>query len=196
MTNAELIKALRYCAEHEGCDYYIAKDCPREDTWVCGADCEQILMIDAADALEADEQRIDGLQKLVDINTERCEALRKQLREAHENYEKHLNELTTKCNQLQAAVDNYEKRIAELMPKEGEYEEKKPKTVRGTGYSFYCDCPTCGGRLIRNVDGEWCAGSFDRFCRMCGQKIDWSEYCGWSNKPFCAKMKGENDGES
>lgn len=61
MTNAELIAALRYCAEHEGCDYYIAKDCPREETWVCGADCEQILMRDAADALEADEKRIAEL---------------------------------------------------------------------------------------------------------------------------------------
>lgn len=61
MTNAELIKALRYCAEHEGCDYYIAKDCPRESTWVCGADCEQILMLDAADALEAAEKRIAEL---------------------------------------------------------------------------------------------------------------------------------------
>ena len=71
------------------------------------------------------------------------------------------------------------------MPKEGECEAKKPKTVKETEYSFYCDCPTCGGRLISNVDGEWCAGSFDRFCRMCGQKIDWSEYCGWSNKPNC-----------
>jgi hypothetical protein len=92
----ELIKALRYCAEHEGCDYYIAKDCPREDTWVCGADCEQILMLDAADALEAAEKRIDGLLKLVDINTERCEALRKQLRESHENYERHIAILEAK----------------------------------------------------------------------------------------------------
>ncbi|MBR0335190.1 MAG: hypothetical protein IIX13_09675 [Bacteroidales bacterium] len=62
MTNAELIKALRYCAEHEGCDYYIAKDCPREDTWVCGADCEQILMIDAAAALKAADKRIAELE--------------------------------------------------------------------------------------------------------------------------------------
>ena len=62
MTNAEIIKALRYCAEHEGCDYYIAKDCPRESTWVCGADCEQILMQDAADALEAAEKRIARLE--------------------------------------------------------------------------------------------------------------------------------------
>ena len=62
MTNAELIKALRYCAEHEGCDYYIAKDCPREETWVCGVDCEQILMRDAADALEAADKRIAELE--------------------------------------------------------------------------------------------------------------------------------------
>lgn len=62
MTNAELIKALRYCAEHEGCDYYIAKDCPRESTWICGVDCGQILMLDAADALEAAEKRIAQLE--------------------------------------------------------------------------------------------------------------------------------------
>ena len=61
MKNAELIKALRYCAEHEGCDYYIAKDCPRESTWMCGVACEQILMRDAADALEAAEKRIAEL---------------------------------------------------------------------------------------------------------------------------------------
>lgn len=41
---------------------------------------------DAADAIEA-------LNRLVDLNTERCEGLRKQLREAQEQYEKHLNEL-------------------------------------------------------------------------------------------------------
>jgi hypothetical protein len=52
MTIEEIIKELRYCAEHEGCDYYIAKDCPREYTWVCGADCDKILMRAAADALE------------------------------------------------------------------------------------------------------------------------------------------------
>ena len=162
MTNAELIEAMRYCAEHEGCGYYITKDCPREDTWACGADCEQILMIDAADALEADEQRIDGLQKLVDINTERCEALRKQLREAHENYEKHLNELTTKRNQLQAAVDNYEKRIAELMPKEGEWIDEQ----RGRWIYAKCNlcgkvqdarsnyCPNCGAKMNRKENAD------------------------------------------
>ena len=44
------------------------------------------LLFEAADALEASE-------RLLDQNTKRCEALRKQLRESHENYEKHLNEL-------------------------------------------------------------------------------------------------------
>lgn len=67
-------------------------------------------------------------------------------------------------------------KCSEKLPEEGECEAKKPKTVKETEYSFYCDCPTCGGRLISNVDGEWCAGSFDRFCRMCGQKIDWGEH--------------------
>lgn len=86
MNNAELIKALRYCAEHEGCDYYIAKDCPRESTWMCGVNCGQILMLDAAAALKAADKRIAELEAQ--------------------------NELTTKCNQLQAEVDNYEKRIA------------------------------------------------------------------------------------
>ena len=87
--------------------------------------------------------RIDGLQKLVDINTERCEALRKQLREAHENYEKHLNELTTKCNQLQAAVDNYEKRIAEL-------EAQLPKAIKAT-----------------MVSSKECANSLRKFAEAC-----------------------------
>lgn len=59
----ELIKALRYCSEHDGCDYYIAKDCPRENTWVCGADCEQILMRDAADAIERLTDEIDRKDK-------------------------------------------------------------------------------------------------------------------------------------
>ena len=117
-------------------------------------------MLDAADALEAAEQRIDGLQKLVDINTERCEALRKQLREAHENYEKHLNELTTKRNQLQAAVDNYEKRIAELMPKDGEWIEQD---------SIFFKCSVCGkiqyDALIEMMQGEY------HFCPNCGAKM-------------------------
>lgn len=169
MNNAELIDALQ-CTSH----FALYQDCYDKNCYANsgkGLYCNiPKLMADAADALKAAEKRIDGLQKLVDINTQRCEALREQLREAHESYEKHIAELEAR------------------LPKEGECEAKKPKTVKETEYSFYCDCPTCGGRLISNVDGEWCAGSFDRFCRMCGQKIDWSEYCGWSNKPCGADM--------
>lgn len=77
MTNAELIAALRYCAEHEGCDYYIAKDCPREETWVCGVDCEQILMRDAADALEAADKRIEKLEAKMPKLPDRQEFLAK-----------------------------------------------------------------------------------------------------------------------
>ena len=92
MTNAELIKALRYCAEHEGCDYYIAKDCPREDTWVCGADCEQILMLDAADALEAADEKIadytaaiDALDDSNDAYIKENERLKKRIEELEDD---------------------------------------------------------------------------------------------------------------
>lgn len=85
MNNAELIKVLRHCGKNQECS-----ECP---LWGKPSSACSKLLPDAADALEVADKRIDGLQKLVDINTERCEALRKQLRESHENYEKHLNEL-------------------------------------------------------------------------------------------------------
>ena len=92
MTNAELIKALQ-CASH----FALYQDCYEKNCYANsgkGLYCNiPKLMADAADALEAADKRIDGLQKLVDINTERCEALRKQLRDSHESYEKHINEL-------------------------------------------------------------------------------------------------------
>jgi len=79
--NAELIKTLRHCGSNKGC-YKCPLKGKRPDA------CMKILL-EAADALEAAE-------RLLDQNTERCEALRKQLREAHESYEKHLNECV-KC---------------------------------------------------------------------------------------------------
>lgn len=56
------------------------------------------LLHDAADALEAAE-------RLLDQNTKRCEALRKQLRESHENYEKHINELEARLPKRGKWVD-------------------------------------------------------------------------------------------
>ena len=86
MNNAELIMGLRWCADESiCCDDFSGEKCPYFDEKKDSCSVDEILH-DAADALEADE-------RLLDQNTERCEALRKQLREAHENYEKHLNEL-------------------------------------------------------------------------------------------------------
>ena len=131
MTNAELIEALQT-------DIREVEDDPVNTLR---------LMWRAADALEAAEQRIDGLQKLVDINTERCEGLRKQLRESHENYEKHLNELEAQ------------------LPKEG-YWKKILQNSDGT--SDY-ECSACLG-IITNVpdDDEHPLCSF---CPNCGAKM-------------------------
>ena len=82
--DVELIKALR-CKTNDDNDCTM---CACHNTCYGGT-----LLSIALEALEAAEKRIDGLQKLVDINTERCEALRKQLRESHKSYEKHINEL-------------------------------------------------------------------------------------------------------
>lgn len=59
--------------------------------------------------------------------------------------------------------------ISALKKQEG----KKPKIVGETEYSFFVDCPTCGRRLINNLDGEWIAGEKSNYCPCCGQKILW-----------------------
>ena len=79
----ELVKALR--------GKFIAYD-------VTGNHNSAQLYKDAADAIEA-------LNRLVDLNTERCEGLRKQLREAQEQYEKHLNELEQQLPKRGDAVE-------------------------------------------------------------------------------------------
>ena len=61
-----------------------------------------VQLCDAMPTIDAVEKRIDGLQKLVDINTKRCEELRKQLRDAHESYEKHINELEAQLHTIDA----------------------------------------------------------------------------------------------
>lgn len=64
MKNAELIAAMRYCKEHEACDHDASAECPYWHHWIDGEDCSSMLVNDAADALEAVEKLVDGLQKL------------------------------------------------------------------------------------------------------------------------------------
>ena len=96
------------------------------------------LMRDAAAAIEA-------LNRLLDQNTQRCEALRKQLREAHESYERHLNELEAQ------------------LPKRGKWiTHPEVKNIYG---GVYIECPFCGEKyVVQNVSDE-------KFCRNCGADL-------------------------
>lgn len=125
MENTELINRLR--------------DVP---CWAIGTETEETMHA-AANALESDEQRIDGLQKLVDINTERCEALRQQLREAHESYEKHLNELEAQ------------------LPKEGEW----------IWENYYWHCSVCGKNPTCGMGYVQGKNELFKVCPNCGAKM-------------------------
>ena len=97
MNYEELVKALRYCAESG--DFNCNKDCPMYPNY---PKCLTKMDMDAAAAIEA-------LNRLLDQNTQRCEALRKQLREAHESYERHLNELEAQLPKLGKWIETEEK---------------------------------------------------------------------------------------
>lgn len=146
MENTELIKVLR--CELYGDDECDKSDCPIWSELGCR---NGIGNRAAADSLEAAEKRIDGLQKLVDINTERCEALRKQLREAHENYEKHLNELEAQ------------------KPKRGEWIEKWRFKTDGTPFHKIGDmeCSVCHGDMLGRF--------YSKYCPHCGARMDGAE---------------------
>ena len=132
----ELVKALRSCDEYAFCN-----DCPIFET--CDGDVDKAMAI-AADAIET-------LNRLVDLNTERCEGLREQLRKAQEQYEKHLNELEQK------------------MPKRGEWVEDAT-TYAGPGLSNY-KCSLCG-----KICGTWRRGlepsELPNWCGNCGAKME------------------------
>lgn len=131
----KLVKALRCKSLSKQCDSckYGYRLCPDSE---CNDAChvEQVYA-DAADAIEA-------LNRLVDLNTERCEGLREQLRKAQESYERHLNELEAQ------------------LPKRGEWimEEGAKFTMHplrncsvcGAGWfgvSGYNYCPSCGAKM-------------------------------------------------
>lgn len=93
------------------------------------------LSLDAAAAIEA-------LNRLLDQNTQRCEALRKQLREAHESYERHLNELEAQ------------------LPKRGKWiTHPEVKNIYG---GVYIECPFCGEKYVVQYIAD------EKFCRNCG----------------------------
>lgn len=160
----ELVKALRYCAEHEGCDYYIAKDCPRESTWVCGADCEQILMRDAADALEAAEKRIAELEKSYSWKAHAA---------------------------LEESIEGYKTRIEELeaqMPKEGEWIVEE---IDDSGYKWRkWRCSVCREVVQKGwkqtKDGE---KPKHKYCPNCGAKMRTVTDCHTLEE----KERGEHD---
>ena len=93
----KLTKALRCCIPNqpetcEGCTYNT------DGEWECNVPG---MMVDAAAAIEA-------LNRLLDQNTQRCEELRKQLREAHESYERHLNDLEAEVKRLKLSCADCE----------------------------------------------------------------------------------------
>lgn len=130
MNYEELVEALRWCSVDE---YVPCTGCPmNEETH--GTGCFNIMHQRAAAAIEA-------LNRLVYLNTERCEALRKQLGEAHENYEKHLSELEAQ------------------LPKRGEWIYKPKDAIEMMFTLPKCSvcgyespdannyCPNCGARM-------------------------------------------------
>lgn len=122
------------------------------------------LLRDAADALEAADKRIDGLQKLVDLNTERCEALRKQLRESHESYEQRIAEQQEQIAKLYTLLNNRINEIAELeaqIPKEGEWISSYD------GFEYDVRCSVCGEEALIKEGGSH-DHAYSHYCPSCG----------------------------
>lgn len=135
MSNYEqLVKALRHCS---GTPYARCSNCPMHDKGVADYATPCGILSDAAAAIES-------LNRLLDQNTQRCESLRKQLREAHESYERHLNDLEAQ------------------LPKLGEWiwDDKRCIYV----------CSVCGSPKVReNMDRQTIKEQ--AYCYSCGAKM-------------------------
>ena len=139
----ELVKALRERAL-------------RENEWYeHGGD----IIEDAAAAIEA-------LDRLLDQNTQRCEALRKQLREAHESYERHLNELEAQ------------------LPKRGHWIidgvfTYNLRELNGKAYEPVYRCSCCNRQMesyLRLDEPKMPEDAdFPEFCPHCGAKMEVQE---------------------
>ena len=119
----ELVEELRYGAEY-GCD---------------------------ADLIERAADAIEALNHLVDLNTERSEALRKQLRESHENYEKHLNELEAQLPKRGEWIEeNRRPRSSQFVCSECHRTAYDPQPTRDKAWRKRCRyayCPNCGAKM-------------------------------------------------
>jgi rubrerythrin len=180
MTDYEkLVKALRCKRDDcEGCDLaFFDKD----EGWMCQYAAKDD---DAADAIEA-------LNHLVDLNTERCEGLRKQLREAQENYEKHLNELEAQLTSAAAAIEDLQAQL----PKRGKWIYKPKDAIEMMFTLPKCSvcghessdannyCPNCGADMMAKMDGPIITP-----CRGCS---DYDGYGGCKSKGGWARAKME-----
>lgn len=148
MTNAELIKALRWCGG-ENNEWCVREEykCPlwNEDRMV--DECKADLMRSAADALEAAEAYEEAWSK-------KCE-----------RREKKIVELNTKCADLQSLINSMETEIEELMPKEGEWIVTTEVSDDGAVTS-HINCSRCGFYWREPKHGK----VFKR-CPNCGAKM-------------------------
>lgn len=121
-------------------------------------------MLAAADAIEA-------LDRLLDQNTKRCEALRKQLREAHENYEKHLNELEAQLEDRTNVAERWKDMyLTKNEPKRGEWieENRRPRSSQ-----FVCsECHRTAYDPQPTRDKAWRKRCRYAYCPNCGAKME------------------------
>lgn len=135
MTNEERIKRLRKCATWEDCG---SETCD----FYSESECRNLLLKDAADALEAADEKIEELQKQVN------EFIKNETRST--------------------VIKVMSRRIAELeaqLPKEGEW---KKILQNGDGTSDY-QCSACLGIIMDVPDDD--EHPLCSFCPNCGAKM-------------------------
>lgn len=150
MTNAELIKALRYCGQEQ--DVIDCADCERRviENGV-DVDCEGRLLRDAADALEAAEKRIAEQQKQI---AQLYVLLNNRINEIAELERQHGEQLTRNVM------------LVAQLPKEGEW-----IGIEYDGYADGCpvydvwECSECG----EEHNGE--EDTLPNYCPNCGARM-------------------------